>query len=64
MDKENVVQGNITQPSKKMKSCYLWPNIDGPRGYYTKWNKSERDKQKLYDFIYMWNLENKTNEQQ
>ena len=27
------------------------------------WNKSDREKQILYDFTYMWNLKNKTNEQ-
>ena len=30
--------------------------MDGPRGYYAKWNKSDRERQTLYDFIYMWNL--------
>ena len=38
-------------------------NMDGPRGYYAKWNKSDRERQILYDFTYMWNLKNKTNEQ-
>ena len=28
-------------------------NMDGPRGYYAKWNKSDRERQILYDFIYM-----------
>ena len=37
--------------------------MDGPRGYYAKWNKSDRERQILHDFIYMWNLKNKTNEQ-
>ena len=35
--------------------------MDGSRGYYAKWNKSER--QMPYDLTYMWNLENKTNQQ-
>ena len=26
--------------------------MNGPRGYYTKWNKTDR--QILCDFIYMW----------
>ena len=38
-------------------------NIDGPRGYYAKWNKSDRERQISYDFTYMWGLKNKTNEQ-
>ena len=31
-------------------------NMDGPRGYYAKWNTSDRERQILYDFTYMWNL--------
>ena len=30
--------------------------MDGPRGYYSKWNKSDWEKQILYDFPHMWNL--------
>ena len=37
-------------------------DMDRPRGYYAKWNKSERDRKIPYDFTYMCNLENKTNE--
>ena len=38
-------------------------NMNGPRGYYAKWNKSDREIQILYDFTFMWNLKIKTNEQ-
>ena len=38
-------------------------NIDGPRGYYAKCNKSQREKQILHDFSYMWKIKNKTNGQ-
>ena len=38
-------------------------NMDGPRGYYAKWNKSDRERQILYDFIYMWNVKYNSNEQ-
>ena len=31
-------------------------NMDGPRRYFAKWKKSDRERQKLYDFTYMWNL--------
>ena len=31
-------------------------NMDGPRGYYAKLNKSVRERQN--DFTYMWNLKN------
>ena len=35
--------------------------MDGPRDYHTNWSKSDRERQ-IYDIIYMWNLENDTNE--
>ena len=28
-------------------------NMDGPWGYYSKWNKSGEERQILYDFIHM-----------
>ena len=31
-------------------------NMDGFGGYYAKWNKSDRERQILYDITYMWNL--------
>ena len=37
--------------------------MDEAREYYTKRNKSVREKQIPYDFTHMWNLRNKTNEQ-
>ena len=37
--------------------------MNGPRGYYAKGNKSDRKGQMLYNFTYMCNLKNKTNEQ-
>ena len=37
--------------------------MDGPGGYYAKGNKSDRVRQILYVFTYMWDLKNKTNEQ-
>lgn len=35
-------------------------NMDGPRGYYAEWNKSDREGWIPYDFIYMWILKHKT----
>ena len=29
-----------------------------PHGRYVKWNKSDKERQILYDFTYMWNLKN------
>ena len=37
--------------------------MDGPRGYYTQWNESVRERKIPYDFTFMWNLKNKINEQ-
>ena len=72
MAKENIHNGKciqcdiITQPlnKKEEESCHLqhgWTRWT--TGYYVKWNKSDRDEQIPYDFTYMWNLKNKTNEQ-
>ena len=29
--------------------------MDGPRGYHTKWSKSDRERQIAYNITYMWN---------
>ena len=34
--------------------------MDGLGEYYAKWNKSDRERQILYDITYMWNLKNTT----
>ena len=38
--------------------------MDGPGDYYTKWSKSDRERQVSYDIAYMWDLKkmNDTNE--
>ena len=48
---------------KKEWNNAICNNIDEPIGYYTKWSKSDRERQILYDFTYMWNLRKKTNGQ-
>ena len=35
-----------------------------PKGYDVKWNTSDRERQILYDFIYMWTLKKQVNKQQ
>ena len=45
------------------KNVVICDNMDGPWGYYAKWNKSEGKRPILYDFNYMWNL-NKTKQKQ
>ena len=52
------IQWTITQPWKE-GNIAICSNMGRPRGYYAKWNKSDRERQILYDFTYMWNLENK-----
>ena len=37
--------------------------MGGPKKHYAKLNISIREKQMLFDFTYMWQLENETNEQ-
>ena len=65
MDQENVVYTNngISFSHKKGRNLAICDNTDGPRGYYAKLNKSDRKWQVLYNFTYVWNLKNKTNEQ-
>ena len=41
-------------------NCVICDNMDGPRGYYAKWNQSDRERKILYDSSYMWNVKNKT----
>ena len=47
---------------KKEWNLAICNNMDGPRGYYGKWNKSYKDKYS-YNLTDMWNLENKANKQ-
>ena len=38
--------------------------MDGPKGYYAKWNKSDRERQIMHGSTYMWTLKRqKKNEQ-
>ena len=37
-------------------------NMDGTRDSYTKWSRSERERQIPYDITYAWNLKYGTNE--
>ena len=55
-------QWTITQPQNKW-NLPIYNNMNGPWCYYAKWNKSDRERQILYYFTYIWNLKNKTNEQ-
>ena len=50
------IQWTVTQPLKKEQNNTICSNMDGPRDYYTKWYKSDRERQVSYDITYMWNI--------
>ena len=56
--KEDVVHiyNGILLSHKKEWNNTICSNMDGPRDYHTKWSKSDRERQILYDITYMWNL--------
>jgi len=66
MDKKGVVyiHNGILLSHKKQWDLIICNNKNGPRGYYAKWNKSDKERQIPYDFTYIWNLRNKTNKKQ
>ena len=64
MDKEDVLHidhGIVLGHEMGCKNA-ICSNIDGPKGYHTKWRKSEREQQIPYSITYMWNLKYDTNE--
>ena len=40
----------------------IFSNKEGPRDYHTKWRKSEKEIQIVYDITYMWSLKYDKNE--
>ena len=63
MDKKAVVhiQNGILLSYKK-KCIWVSSNeVDETGAYYTKWNKSERERQILYINAYIWNLDGEGN---
>ena len=64
MDKEDVVHiySGILLSHKKEWKFAICSNMDGPIDYHTKWSKSERERQILYDITYTWNLKYDTDE--
>ena len=55
------IHSGIVFIHKKEQNNAICSIMDRLGGHYTKWNKSNRERQILYDIIYMWNL-NKYNE--
>ena len=47
---------------KKNQNNAICSNTDGTRDSHTKWSKSERETQILYDITYIWNLIYSTHE--
>ena len=64
IDKEDVVHiyNGILFSHTRERNNAICSNMDGPRDYYTKWSKSNRERQILYDITYMCNLKKDTNE--
>ena len=63
MDKEDVVYicRGILLSLEKDWNLAICNNMDGPRGYYAKWSKSDTKRQIPYDFTYMWNIKKEQN---
>ena len=54
MDKEVLyIYNDILLSQKKKNEILPLQLVDGPRGYYTKWNKSDRERQN--GSTCMWN---------
>ena len=53
----------ISLHHKKEQNLAICDNMDRPREYYAKWNKSDGERQTLDGFTCRGNLKNKTNEQ-
>ena len=57
---DKISRGNLhngiplsCKKKKEEENCILCDSMDGTGEYYTKWNKSVRERQILYDFTYM-----------
>ena len=53
------IYNEILFSHKKEGNLAICDNVDGPRGHYAKWNKSDTERQILYDLTYSWTLEAK-----
>ena len=62
INKEDDENNRILFSYKKRMNNAICSNKDAVRGYHTKWNKSERERQLPCDITYMWNLKYSTNE--
>ena len=65
MDKEDMghmYNGMLFSRKKNKIMPFVCRNMDGPRDYHTKWSKSERERQILYNTKLYWNRKNNINE--
>lgn len=53
MRKKEILE--FIQSWERRKSCHL-NHMDGAGGHYAKWDKSDKERQRLFDIIYTWNL--------
>ena len=51
--------GMLFSHKTKFDIFSIWDNVDRPKVYYAKWNKSNAERKTLYDLTSIWNL--KTN---
>ena len=56
------IYNGILFSHKKEWNLAICNDVDGAREYYPEQNKSVKERQIPYDFTYMWNFRNKTNE--
>ena len=56
------IYNGILLSHKKEWNNAICSNMDAPKYYHTKWSKSDREREILYDITYMWNLKNSANE--
>ena len=56
-----IYNGMLLSQEKKEWNFATCNHMDGLGGHGAKWNKSDRERQILYDITYLWNLKKKTN---
>ena len=66
LDKENMLYtyNGILFNLKKEGNPAICNNVDGPTRTYAKWNKSDKERQALYDTTYMQNCKKPNSEKQ
>ena len=60
-DVAHIYNGKLLS-HKKEQNFTICSNMDGLKGHYAKCNKSDTERQILYDITDMWNLKNTTSE--